>query len=133
MAQNPALAVQKALIARLRGLGTEAGARAYDTPPLGSDFPYITIGPVQAVPEYIGCGNAADVFVQVDVWSEGPGLPQVMRIAGAIHEALHDKEIALEDHSCDMIEVRGIDYSREAENNISRARIDVRFATEELM
>lgn len=132
MAQNPALAVQKALIARLRGLDTEAGTRAYDAPPAGEVFPYITIGPVQVVPEYIGCGEAADVIVQVDVWSQDVGLPQVMRISGTIYNALNDKEITLEDHVCDLIEVRSVEYMREIENSISRARMDIRFATEAL-
>lgn len=121
MAQNPALAVQKALIGRLRGLDTEAGARAYDTPPLGAAFPYITIGPVQVVPEFIGCGDASDVIVQVDVWSQDVGFPQVMRISGVIYSALNDKEIVLEDHVCDLIEVRSVEYMREIENSISRA------------
>lgn len=127
---DPSLAVQSALVAALKALSTEAGIRVYDLPPADAAVPYITVGGGQTVPLDETCWDASEVYVQVDVWSEEPGYPQVKRIAGAIRAALHDQPVTVTGHVCDRCEVRNISYSRERDGITSRARIDLLLTTQ---
>ena len=127
---DPTLAVQGALVARLKSLDTEAGVRVYDHPPGNPVLPYITIGPGQTVPMDETCWDASEVFAQIDVWSVEDGYPQVKRIAGALREALHDQPFSLPGHVCDRVEVRSVTYSRERDGITSRARIELLFTTQ---
>ena len=127
---DPSLAVQGAIVARLKALGTEAGSKVYDRVSLLNPKPYISIGTGQTVPIDETCWDGSEVSLQLDVWSDEPGYPQVKRIAGAIRVGLHDQDLAIPGHVCDRVEVRGIDYSREANGLTSRARIDLLITTQ---
>lgn len=127
---DPTLAVQGALEAALRALGTEAGQRVYDVPPPNPVSPYITIGPGQTVPMDETCWDASEVYIQIDVWSEHVGYPDVKRVAGQVRVALHDQPFVVPGHVCDRVEVRSITYSRESDGIISRARMSLHFTTQ---
>lgn len=127
---DPSLAVQGALVLRLRALDTEAGTRVFDRVEPAAAKPYITIGPGQTVPMDETCWDASEVSAQVDVWSDDVGFPQVKRIAGAIRTALHDQYLSIPGHVCDRLEVQSIDYSREADGLTSRARIQLLITTQ---
>ena len=127
---EPSLAAQGALVARMKALDTEAGTRVFDRVEPAAAKPYITIGPGQTVPMDETCWDASEVFVQVDVWSDAVGFPQVKRIAGAIRLALHDQDLSIPGHICDRVEVRSIDFSRDPDGLTSRARIDFLITTQ---
>lgn len=127
---DPSLAVQGALVARLKALATAAGSRVFDRVEKDRDFPYITVGPGQTVPMDETCWDASEVFAQVDVWSRAVGFPEAKVIAGAIRIALHDQALTIPDHICDRVEVRSIDFSRDPDGLTSRARIDLLITTQ---
>lgn len=127
---DPSLAVQSALVARLKALATAAGSRVYDRVEKGRDFPYITVGPGQTVPMDETCWDASEVYVQIDVWSRAVGFPEAKGIAGAIRVALHDQALTIPGHICDRVEVRSIDFSRDPDGLTNRARIDLLITTQ---
>lgn len=126
---DPALAIQAALVAQLKTIATEAGARVYDTVPATYQLPYITLGPADTAPTDEDCFDATESFVQVDVWSDAVGFPQVKRIAGILRAALHDRPLAITGHVCDRCQVRTIVFSRD-DGTISRARIELQIDTQ---
>lgn len=127
---DPSLAVQGALVARLKALATAAGSRVFDRVEKDRDFPYITVGPGQTVPMDETCWDASEVFAQVDVWSRAVGFPEAKGIAGAIRIALHDQALIIPGHICDRVEVRSIDFSRDPDGLTNRARIDLLITTQ---
>lgn len=127
---DPSLAVQGALVARLKALATAAGSRVFDRVEKDRDFPYITVGPGQTVPMDETCWDASEVFAQVDVWSRAVGFPEAKVIAGAIRIALHDQALTIPGHICDRVEVRSIDFSRDPDGLTNRARIDLLITTQ---
>ena len=127
---DPSLAVQGALVARLKELETAAGTRVFDQVKKDRAFPYITVGPGQTIPIDETCFDGSEVFVQVDVWSRAVGFPEAKEIAGEIRIALHDQDLIISGHFCDRVEVRSIDFSRDPDGLTSRARIDLLITTQ---
>ena len=128
---DPAFDLQVALVTALTALNTEAGERVYDDVPPESDresdtgaaWPYISIGPGNLVPVDETCWDRSQFFHQIDVWSREIGFPQVKRIAGAIHEALHEKTMPVDGQTLDRMSIQSISYSRDSDGLTSRARI----------
>jgi len=92
------LAVQKAVIARLRadpGVIAIVGNRIYDNPPPEADFPYLSIGPDQTLPDRASCYDGSEVILQIDGWSRTPGFQEVKTIAEAVRAALTDAPLDL--------------------------------------
>lgn len=89
---DPALALQKALVATLRAdpvlVGLLSG-RVYDQPPAATAYPYATLGEDQILPDRGDGGyEGSDVTLTIHVWSRQDGFPEAKRIAGAIRAAL---------------------------------------------
>lgn len=92
------LELQGSILACLKGdpvLSTLISGRVYDTVPPEPTFPYVSFGPVDDNDVDAECIYGSLVYQQIDVWSRDVGFPEVKRIAGAVRDALHDKEIAL--------------------------------------
>lgn len=65
------------------------GQRIYDMPPPKPVFPYITLGIVDGVENYVSeCATVWSVTAEVHIWSREPGYPQGKRIALACDSAL---------------------------------------------
>lgn len=122
---DPALAWQKALVATLRGF-TAAGQNVFDTVPSASPFPRITIGPGQSVGNRIGCYEGTESFLDIDVWSRGPGYPEAKTIEGQVRDLLEDQILPLDGHVCELVEFRDAVFQRDPDGITSRARITIR-------
>lgn len=128
---DPALALQGALVAAIRALGTAAGQNVFDRVPASDPFPRVTVGEGQSVDNSSpGCYDGSESFLQVDVWSREVGYPQAKQIASAIRTRLHDGALTLAGHTLELMRVRSIDYSRDPDGLTSRARILVRALTQ---
>ena len=93
MADGPALALQAALVARLKanaGVTALVGARVYDEPPQNVQFPYVRIGTVDLAPLRLsGPCTHEDLVLSVEAHSRPvAGRVEAARIAHAIRLAL---------------------------------------------
>ena len=97
---DPALAVQDAIEAALRGSSALAAAmggrvRLYPLAQVGDDlFPYLTIGEDQIVADETECSAGSEVYTTVHVWARleddvQGSRAQAKRIAGAVRSAIN--------------------------------------------
>ncbi|WP_375458886.1 DUF3168 domain-containing protein [uncultured Enterovirga sp.] len=89
---DPALPLQKALVAALKGdadITAVVGDRIYDTPPMAAAYPYVTLGEDQILPDRGDGGyEGSDVTLTLHVWSRATGFPEAKRVAAATRAAL---------------------------------------------
>lgn len=126
---DPSAALQKAIVTCLKAdprVGARLAQRVYDRVPVPPVWPYVSIGPAQALEDDADCVEAFEVFQQVDVWSEDPGFLEAKEIAGAIRQALHGADLDLDGFALNEIRVRTIRYLRAPDGLTSHAAIDVR-------
>ena len=98
MSTDCTLELQKAIHDCLKAdpvLLTLIDGRVYDTVPDNTAFPFVSFGPVDDNEADAECIYGSQVYQQIDVWSRAVGFPEVKKIAGAVRDALHDKEVAL--------------------------------------
>lgn len=109
---SPNLALQAALVARIRNLGTGAGQRVYSTIPEGSQtYPYVQVWPGFETPIDEDCWDRTESTMQVDVWADTTTYIKTKEIAGAIRNALHEQTLTIAGHTVDRIRVESITYS----------------------
>ncbi|QPC43490.1 DUF3168 domain-containing protein [Kaustia mangrovi] len=124
---DPALALQKAVVAAIKALATAAGDNVFDTVPESDPFPRVTVGTGQTVGVYADCYDGSECFHQIDVWSRAVGFPECKAIASAIRDLLNEpSNLTVSGHTLETIEVRSVDYSRDPDGLTSRARMTVR-------
>lgn len=87
---DPALAVQKAYVARIKAQVTGVSSRVFDRVPANVVFPFIQIGEIQTVEDGAECIDAKEVFVTLHVWSRAIGAVETRTINSALEEALHE-------------------------------------------
>lgn len=100
MADGPALALQKALVASLRanaGVSALVGARVYDEPPQGVTFPYVRVGNVDLRPlRMSGACIDEDILFSIEAHSRPvSGRVEASRIAHAVRVALDDAALSV--------------------------------------
>lgn len=135
---DPSLAIQVALVARIAELSAELNGRVYDdVPPLdervtntGEGFPYVSLGDGQLVPIDEECFDRTTNFFNVNVWSRAVGFPEAKRIAGAIRDGLHEKDMAIPGHVLDSLRVESINYLRDPDGLTRRARLELTVETQ---
>ncbi len=110
---DPSYAIQVAIVAALRALGTEAEARVYDTVPASAAFPYVSLGEGQMIPVDEDCGDPSETYLDIDIWTRDAGFPQTKRIAGAFRERLHHGDLSIAGHVLDLMEVQSVNYVRD--------------------
>lgn len=112
---EPTYELQLAALERLRETSAVTdlvGTRIYDRVPEKNaggvlapnvESPYVSFGPVTAVPDDVDCVDGLEVTFQLDAWSWGAdaayGSVEVREIAGAITKALHKADLDLATHA----------------------------------
>lgn len=112
MADGPALALQAAVIARLRGfagLTALVGQRVYDEPPQKpdgtTDYPYVRFGAADASALWMTCGADDDVLFSVEVHSRpAAGRPEALRIAHQVRLALDQAPLTVTGYTLDWLD-----------------------------
>lgn len=129
---DPSYELQIAIVGRLKGytaLTALIGDRVYDSIPrnangeVTADFPYVSFGPDQVVPDGWDCGESSEIFLQIDAWSRAVGFPEVKHIANAIRLALHNYEFALTDNALVSFGFDGRRVMRDPDGKTSHAVI----------
>lgn len=126
---SPNLALQAALVARIRNLGTGAGQRVYSAIPEGSQtYPYVQVWPGFETPIDEDCWDRTESTMQVDVWADTTTYIKTKEIAGAIRNALHEQTLMIAGHTVDRIRVESITYSDDPP--LYRARMSISIETQ---
>lgn len=119
MADGPALALQKALIARLRadaGIVALVAARVFDEPPQGVAFPYIRLGTFDVQALRMDCHTDTDIMFSIEAHSRPiAGRVQVTRIAEAIRTALDGADLTVTGFSVDWCQWMTHSVTRDAD------------------
>jgi hypothetical protein len=94
MALSPSRAVQTRVLATLLAnadVAALAGDRVFDEPPaVAPSYPRVVFGPSQEIEDDTNCTAAAEVILQIDVFSRDQGRKGPCRdLAGVIKKALH--------------------------------------------
>jgi hypothetical protein len=130
---DASLAVQAAIIAALRGapeVTSIVSNRIYDRPSPQAVKPYISLGP-EDWQNTEGVGQLSHTgAVQIDVWSVMAGRTEGKRIANAVQDALHTKNLTLEAGSLVLLVHRLTRYFTEADGLTSHAAMDFRASTQ---
>lgn len=145
MSADPAYDLQAAVVPQLTAdaaLAALIGDRVYDDVPPNRVFPYVSLGPVQAIQEDTDdCICAYEVTLQMDVWARGTTVngngyeaarPQMERVAGTLRQALHGKPLTLESHR--LIQIRHADtlYLRDPDGLTGHAAVTFRALVDQL-
>lgn len=105
MADGPALALQSAVIARLKvdaGVRALVGERVYDEPPQAVVFPYLRLGNVEVSPLRMDGYRDFTVTFSVEAHSRpASGRVEATRLAEAVATALDDTALAVAGFSTD--------------------------------
>jgi hypothetical protein len=101
---------QKALFAAMTGsadIVALVGPEIYDgVPPATADFPRITFGAADMVPQQLDCVNAHLETLQIDVWSRRNGeLYEAKAIVNAIEALLNGADLSLATHAVSAVEI----------------------------
>lgn len=130
---DPIYELQAAIVGRLKSETSVidlVGSRIYDHVPADgsgqpvAEFPYISVGAASAFDDAAECIDGVDVMFRLDAWSRRPGFGEVMKIAGAIRDALHDYETDLAENALVEIRYRRTDRLRDPDGLTSHAVIE---------
>jgi hypothetical protein len=93
-------ALQKAIVGKLRSdaaLSAILAGRVYDRVPAGATLPYVHIRNIQAVDDSADCIDGAEVYIDLDVWSNAVGKIEASRAASAVRAALNLVPLSLDE------------------------------------
>ncbi|MBF9042956.1 DUF3168 domain-containing protein [Rhodobacterales bacterium HKCCE4037] len=80
--------------------------RIYDRMPSDGDYPCITFGPSQTVPEDMDCITARIETLQLDCWTQSQGrLGPARVLADAVKTSLHNRALDLATHALARLSV----------------------------
>ena len=111
---DPSYELQQALYIALKGnVGPEVAGRVYDAVPTNAQFPYITLGDSQVLPDKADCIDGTEHFPQIDVWSRAVGFPEAKTISKNILMVLDDNPPPMPGYVAVIFELESIHYLRD--------------------
>ncbi len=132
--------LQIAIVGALKSDGAVrrlVGDRVYDNVPRDANgkiatanFPYISLGPEQTLPDGYDCQDGSEITIQIDAWSRAVGFPEVKKIADAVRKVLHDADLALVENALVSIEFESRRVLRDPDGKTSHAVITFRAVVE---
>jgi hypothetical protein len=136
MSEDASYEIQVALVALFKNsarLASLVQGRIFDRAPrdqasgnVKAEFPFISLGQDSEIPLDADRVRSTDFILPIDVWSRGVGYVEVKRIARAIEDELHERELPLTDNAFVALEYQGRDIIRDPDGLTSRAAL--RFA-----
>lgn len=85
---EPALELQRVIVAACKAAPAVAGGRVYDRVPEATAFPYLSIGDGETIGDDNDCFDSSEVFMRVHCWSREPGFVEAKTIAGLVRERM---------------------------------------------
>jgi hypothetical protein len=106
------------------------GNRLFDFVPPDSAFPYAVLGDGSETDWSTAIEDGTEHAAQIDVWSREPGHKEAKLIADVVRATLNNAALAVS--GATLIDLRHLatDFSREADGQTFRARLQFRAVTE---
>ncbi|MEX5600704.1 DUF3168 domain-containing protein [Pseudophaeobacter sp. C1-32P7] len=124
-------AIYNALLADA-GVAALVGDRVYDGAPSNREYPCITFGPMDSVPDDMECITASSETVQLDIWSREQGrLRPCKEICSAVKKALHDADLGLTVNALVQIRTEGMRVFLDADGRTAHGVVTVMAELEE--
>jgi hypothetical protein len=127
---DPSLELQAALVTALSGhIGTAVADRVYDevpapVPPATSpQFPYVTLGDCQVLPDKANCIDGVEVYPQIDVWSRQTGYPELKGIVKEVLSVLDDQPLTVTGFDVVIFQIQNIHYLRDPDGQTRHAAL----------
>lgn len=123
---SPSLELQGAIVARLRADADvkDIAKGVHERIPENASFPYVSMGPSQALSEDADCIIGFEITMQIDAWSRAFGFPEVSRLAEAVRAALHDVDLQLTDNALVYLRHRQTRIFRDPDGLTNHAAIE---------
>lgn len=121
---DPSLELQEAIVGALKAYSPAiVEGRIYDDVRPDAVFPYISLGECQVLPDKAGCIDGAEVYPQIDVWSQAVGFPETKGITKLVLAALDDQALTVEDFNLVLLEMQSVNYLRDPDGQTLHAAI----------
>ncbi len=133
MSEDAGHEIQVAIVTALKAdsdVAAMTGGRVYDRVPANAEYPYISFGPEQDIPEDADCIEASEIILQIDVWSQDPGFREARRVGKAVKRALTEDAITLADNALVYFEYDGRRVLRDPDGNTSHVVLTFRAGVE---
>ncbi len=101
-----------------------------DHVPGGTPFPYIVLGEMTSKPSDTHTFSGNDAVVTLHVFSRVKGLQETKNILSAIHDAVHNADIPVEDHTLVLCQHQQTDVFLESDGLTRHGVIRFRMITE---
>ena len=120
---DPSLELQATLVATIRPV---TGGRVYDKAPANAQYPYITLGEMQVLPDKADCIDGVEIFPRIDIWSRGVGFPEVKQLTKAVMALLDDQTLTVAGFNVPVFEHESTQYLRDPDGLTLHAAITFR-------
>lgn len=131
------LDLQRAIVTRLKASADLQALignpiRLFEEVPPDPQFKYVTIGPVQRLPDLAECIDGAEMFLDFHVFSRSKGYPECKAVGSVLIEELHDASLTLAEHRCVLLHLSDERYFIEPDNQTKHGVITFRALVEPL-
>ncbi|WP_441268682.1 DUF3168 domain-containing protein [Bradyrhizobium sp. 215_C5_N1_1] len=121
---DPAADLRAALEAKLKAtpaLTALIGDRIYDRVPAKPDYPLVTIGNMQVIPESADGVDAAETSVTIHVWDQFKQADKSRKVGGVVVSALHEEELRTVDSGTQSVLLESASYLRDPDGVTNHA------------
>jgi hypothetical protein len=126
--------LQKLVFERLKAVSavtTFVGNRIYDHVPPNAEFPYISFGSHDFVPDDADCIFSGEHTLMLDAWSRKPGRVEAKQIVDEVRRALRLYEADMGDYGLVQMDIDFADVIRDGDGATAHGRIQIRALIEE--
>jgi len=131
---DPALELQVAIVGALKAhtaLAAIVATRVYDAVPPSADYPYVSLGQPQVLPDKADCIDGSITVYTIHGWSSDLGRSvEIKRIGAAIGEALDENEFTLNGHRVVIAQHEQTNYLDDPDGITKHVAVTLRFSTE---
>lgn len=121
---DPAADLRAAIEAKLRAdqaLAALIGDRIFDRVPSKPDYPLVTIGNMQVIPESADGVDAAETAVTIHVWDQFKQADKSRRVGAAVVNALHEEELQTVEGGAQSVLLESANYLRDPDGVTNHA------------
>lgn len=133
MLTDPSADIQTAIGKLLLGSAEVAslvGERVFDRIPNVPEFPYITIGSAQVIPELAECTDATESHITVHTWERFKTFSAVKRLGKIVIKLLHDADLPISDGVVQSMLLETAQYLRDPDGLTSHGVLTFQVLTD---
>jgi hypothetical protein len=121
---DPAADLRAAIEAKLKAapaLAELIGARIYDRVPKAPEYPLVTIGNIQVLPESADGVDAAESAVTIHVWDQYKRADKAKPVGALVISALHEEQLSIVGGGAQSVLLESANYVRDPDGVTNHA------------